>query len=425
MEVIQEQGRSILVIDDMTDSQNEYMKHMIVENAVAGLLSCKPGLFDNKKVLKYDVTNMMPVRKKYENMEMSSADISSFLVSIAEAFATGRQYLLDESYFLIDPDYIFYDLAANRFLMLYAPYEVNEDKAVNNNNKFRVLSEYLLDKVDHRDSVAVDIVYSLYKMSKESLFSLEAFCSLYCMEKTEKEVPKKVELKNVDVKTDGRETDYSTYIEETEAVKEPKGSKKNAVSWAKPVCFLVAALLLYAASGILLKGNPYSVYLLYLSLVTVSVSVVMIIANLVKLIIKAREDKEIIDVDVNVEEYWYDDGATQFFDDGATVFYDGDGTSLEEVRISWESGNVKKNQVIRKFPCILGKKYEEVDVCISDDSVSRIHASFNMKNNILYLKDLGSTNGTFVDGNRLLKNEEVKVEKGTQIRFGKVDINVV
>jgi adenylate cyclase len=58
------------------------------------------------------------------------------------------------------------------------------------------------------------------------------------------------------------------------------------------------------------------------------------------------------------------------------------------------------------------------DVVIADPSVSTMHAKLQRRETVWILTDLGSTNGTFVEGERL--TGEVPLGPGTTLRFGDV-----
>ncbi|UCG64531.1 MAG: FHA domain-containing protein, partial [Deltaproteobacteria bacterium] len=58
------------------------------------------------------------------------------------------------------------------------------------------------------------------------------------------------------------------------------------------------------------------------------------------------------------------------------------------------------------------------DICISDIGVSRHHAKFLKKNGKIFIVDLGSRHGVFVDGNKIAQGREVEIEKDTTIRVG-------
>ena len=63
-------------------------------------------------------------------------------------------------------------------------------------------------------------------------------------------------------------------------------------------------------------------------------------------------------------------------------------------------------------------------VVIADAGVSSRHAQLQWKMGALYLCDLGSTNGTFVNGEKLAPNVERKLNVGDRLRFGKLDFVV-
>lgn len=52
--------------------------------------------------------------------------------------------------------------------------------------------------------------------------------------------------------------------------------------------------------------------------------------------------------------------------------------------------------------------------------VSRCHARFERIHNRLYLRDLGSTNGTFVNGRRMSGLDIMEIGHGDQIEFGRL-----
>jgi pSer/pThr/pTyr-binding forkhead associated (FHA) protein len=54
--------------------------------------------------------------------------------------------------------------------------------------------------------------------------------------------------------------------------------------------------------------------------------------------------------------------------------------------------------------------------------VSRKHGRFVRKLDQWYVEDLGSTNGTFINGSRVPANQLTPVERGDKIRFGQIEL---
>jgi FHA domain-containing protein len=60
------------------------------------------------------------------------------------------------------------------------------------------------------------------------------------------------------------------------------------------------------------------------------------------------------------------------------------------------------------------------DLVIPDESVSTQHAKLQRREAVWILSDLGSTNGTFVDGEQI--SSDVPLSPGTLLRFGEVSV---
>jgi pSer/pThr/pTyr-binding forkhead associated (FHA) protein len=84
----------------------------------------------------------------------------------------------------------------------------------------------------------------------------------------------------------------------------------------------------------------------------------------------------------------------------------------------FRSGELKGRRVPIKVPVINIGRGDYNDVVIADPSVSTMHAKLQRREAIWILTDLGSTNGTFVEGERL--TGEVPLSPGTTLKFGDV-----
>jgi pSer/pThr/pTyr-binding forkhead associated (FHA) protein len=82
------------------------------------------------------------------------------------------------------------------------------------------------------------------------------------------------------------------------------------------------------------------------------------------------------------------------------------------------SGELKGVRLPIKVPVVNIGRGDYNDVVIADASVSTMHAKLQRRESIWMLTDLGSTNGTFVDGERL--TGEAPLSPGTTVKFGDV-----
>jgi pSer/pThr/pTyr-binding forkhead associated (FHA) protein len=84
----------------------------------------------------------------------------------------------------------------------------------------------------------------------------------------------------------------------------------------------------------------------------------------------------------------------------------------------FRSGEFKGRRLPIRVPVANIGRGDYNDVVINDASVSTMHAKLQRREAIWILSDLGSTNGTFVEGDRL--SGELALTPGTTLRFGDV-----
>jgi pSer/pThr/pTyr-binding forkhead associated (FHA) protein len=84
----------------------------------------------------------------------------------------------------------------------------------------------------------------------------------------------------------------------------------------------------------------------------------------------------------------------------------------------FRSGELKGRRLPINVPVANIGRGDYNDVVIADPSVSTMHAKLQRREAIWILTDLGSTNGTYVEGDRL--TGEVPLSPGTTLRFGDV-----
>jgi len=98
-----------------------------------------------------------------------------------------------------------------------------------------------------------------------------------------------------------------------------------------------------------------------------------------------------------------------------------------ELRLSFVIGG---KPIVRDISLEEGKRLsvgrtKENDVAIDDQSISKAHASLLLnKEGTLIVADTGSTNGTFVRGERIAYGKAVEIAEGDNLLFGLVKVDV-
>ena len=84
------------------------------------------------------------------------------------------------------------------------------------------------------------------------------------------------------------------------------------------------------------------------------------------------------------------------------------------------SGDLKGRRLPIKTPVVNIGRADFNDVVIADPSVSTSHAKLQRRDDVWVLSDLNSTNGTFLEGERL--TDEAALAPGATVRFGEVSV---
>ncbi len=77
---------------------------------------------------------------------------------------------------------------------------------------------------------------------------------------------------------------------------------------------------------------------------------------------------------------------------------------------------------LKQFPLIVGRS-EDIGLTIDSTDVSRRHAEFSCQGDDLYLRDMGSTNGTFVNHQRI--SEPTPLQGGDVVHFAHVEARLI
>jgi hypothetical protein len=81
------------------------------------------------------------------------------------------------------------------------------------------------------------------------------------------------------------------------------------------------------------------------------------------------------------------------------------------------SRSMRRGQILKIKPeAIYGRSNTKADIVINDEKISGIHARFKIKDDKFILVDLGSSNGTFVNGEQVVGNRELAQDD--EIRMG-------
>lgn len=351
-----------------------YQYCILNRGGIRCLLPCSLRYIDNKAYLYYDISSTQNLLQVFSEKKISREWMKDFLWGIRQLREELDRFLLEEANVIWNPQHLFLDLEKNDFFFLYIPYYEGE-------NGWKELMDFFVEKVSYEDEELVEFLYSMYEKTR-SLGMEYLHCQIYedfrkMEEKQESQAQKQDDklLDNQQITTEKPVWDKST-VQDT-------GNGRRGIRFFREV----------------IKNRQN----------------------------KKEEYRELLRTNINsmqgyavCEDTEYNKNEEVNFEEefGKTIY-------IEETAVTKTAGLYKTDgelvALLEKFPFVIGKKKENVDLVLNDYSVSRIHARITREDGGIYIEDVNSTNGTFKNGLRLQPYEKRKLESGDELKLGKTE----
>lgn len=357
-------------LPDRPDDQR-YQYCILTRGGIRGLLPCSLRYINGQAYLYYDITSKQNVAQLYAKQVIDREWIKDFFWSYRQVRRELGRFLLDEENILVYPEQIFQDLSSHNFIFLYLPYYGEENGNENGMMKFL---EFVLGHMDYEDEKLVECMYSMYEQYEKN-------GSVYLQEKIFEDAAQ--------LDANG---EAACALEE-ESRTEEEGSEEAGKIVSLPI--VPEELFKQEKRGLLgrLSGRRKKQEEQK--------------ASYRESMLAAMEGRAVAEKNPYEEEEY-----------GKTVYVEQteNGTVLH--KLYTPDGRVAIQ--LEKESLTIGKQKGEVDLVLEDESVSRLHARIYLENQMVYLEDLNSTNGTFKNGLRLQPYEKRRLEEDDEIRFGKI-----
>lgn len=425
--------------EDMQGS--EYQVRMILVNEIPGLLRCRLRNVDGVSYLYYEITSKQPLARIFEYRVAEGDDIRALVQAIGRTMEGIARYLLPDDGLLLDPELIYMDVETREVSFCYLPF--CEERIT---GAFRGLAEYLLKNLNHEDEQAVFWGYRLYSGTVEENYSV--YTVIQEMHgKLEKSREKRTERKSV-IKADAeKKIPVRQMMTGQEHLKKKEKRKRTAaLVFAALSCIAGCAVLaafhiltltqaggiLFLAGGIFYylcagrkekKENPGKEKKKRRRMEKVQQDSEKRNEEEKREEQKAGEQKwELRKAYIETEMGEPEEEICDFREDSGEKVYGqttllGDRITGEHPVLISRNPDIRENAIIDKEKFVIGKLKGQVDLALNLPVISRIHAGIERREEGYFLVDLNSTNGTYLNGERLEANEYRQIRTGDEIIF--------
>ena len=425
---VQDGGRNYLKSEPV--GEVDYIVGMFAHNDIPAFVPVSFKSLNLENYFCYNMNGLIPINQSFEMNKLTADRIEAFLRSIIKAAKSMEEFLLPFDRLITDEAYIYESLGKkDEFHWIYG--------IESGNATFTRLFERLLDRVDYKDDSAVKMIYSLYQAAKESegMQGVGTGGSLQRIREKAEEI-----LSAPHMSLDMRARELIRAENERNSIKRLKGIETGTEDKAcsKEIEGADSMARRYRAEAESKKARSQRVDLEDTPKAKTSLfkkrqneeksNKTMFVKSKLKKVwdylnsdIGSKPEKLVDPQAVGEDEISYNvrevkQPKIESSDNvgEATTLLTGAMISNGIYCLKPEDTN-EDNILLTEFPFFIGKSGDKTHHTIEDSTVSRFHARIDREEEELWLTDLNSTNGTFLNGIRLMPFGRMRVNKGDSI----------
>lgn len=426
---IQDGGKNYLKSDRI--SRMDYVTEMLIKNEIPSLAPARFKSLNAENYICYDMNGLISIRQSFEMSKLTAKRAESFLRSIIMVCKGMEEFLLPFNRLIIDETYIYENYGKKEeFYWIYGN-DATE-------GSFTSLFERLLDRVDYKDDRAVKMMYSMYQAAKDSEEIINkdiGGSSLFKIKEKAEEILS-APYKNLDVRAKelimmenkqammeksvyDRDTEPDIYeenkkmrtdVEKQDLLKGRFNSKKIVKEKEiKEKAIKEKAVKDKQAKGNTMdkKFNMKSKFKQVWDYLNADIGSKPVKEENMPVAVEEEMPYNLREIKSRVVEKREVEYNPTTLLTGAMI---GNGIyCLKSEELNDE------NILLTEFPFFIGKSGEKTNHRIEDSTVSRFHARIDKEEDDLWLTDLNSTNGTFLNGIRMLPYDRVRISRGDSV----------
>ena len=425
---VQDGGRNYLKSEPV--GEVDYIVGMFAHNDIPAFVPVSFKSLNLENYFCYNMNGLIPINQSFEMNKLTADRIEAFLRSIIKAAKSMEEFLLPFDRLITDEAYIYESLGKkDEFHWIYG--------IESGNCTFTRLFERLLDRVDYKDDSAVKMMYSLYQAAKESegMQGVSTGGSLQRIREKAEEI-----LSAPHMSLDMRARELIRAENERNSIKRLKGIETvtGDKACSKEIEGADSMARRYRAEAESKKSRSQRVDIEDTPKAKLSLfkkrqkeeksDKTMFVKSKLKKVwdylnadIGSKPEKLVDlqavgenEISYNVREVKQPKIEASDNADEATTLLTGAMISNGIYCLKPEDTN-EDNILLTEFPFFIGKSGDKTHHTIEDSTVSRFHARIDREEEELWLTDLNSTNGTFLNGIRLMPFGRMRVNKGDSI----------
>lgn len=387
----------------------DYRVEMLLQNRPKGLLAMEFRQMDEESWLYCRIGGVQSLRQCLEKERLGEAALRRFFGTVEQVCRSMEEYLLPFEGLVLDPAHIYVRTGGLR--EFYWTYGAGES-----GGSAEALLEYLLDHIDYNDRECVRLLYFLYQEYRNREGGIEGVreCWKLAQGQQENAFKENMLLKMADTEKNVRQTERTGRSErqgqgQQEAEYFQTGRRIQKEEKHRGMSERLREMLREKLSIRIPEGLKRNLPFRAASFAEESFQEKFPKEKLLK--------EKFFKEEFSTEEYPAEKMPAEGYPQSTpTVLLTGGMTSGGIYCLKARTVT-EEDILLTEYPFFIGKDDKSVDRQISDSFVSRFHARIDREGEEILLMDLNSTNGTFLNRERLVPYEARKLAEGDSVIF--------
>lgn len=378
-----------------------FCERILQENEIPGLLFCQFRMMDGTLYFYYEISGKRTLSQIFQKRKIGGEEMRQILAALKKLEQETERYLLDFKKLILLPEYLYADFDIKQLYVVYYPdYE--------GDGSLEAIGNFLIEHVDYQEAEAVELAYSFQQRIMEENVNLEFVVDELLREKERKkqdaficEVEGSVNAEeDMDADVSDSEVYEAKVFNRVKASLENSLKKKERWSLGELVWVQKIREFLQTISFFKKREKKKSVE-----------------DRKEKKLRERKEEKYIFETEVN---YGNETEFPSFYSavkgsEETQLFSSGEEKEIHS--LIYQGRGTAHDLELVVFPYIIGKSEKGIDGRLQEPTISRIHSQLDFLNDTYYITDLNSTNGTFLNGERLCPNVRTELTVGDRIQF--------
>lgn len=428
-------NKSKLILSDFNSDNfsQSYLVKMLINNNISGLLPTELNMLNSTAMLSYDITSKHSVASVLENKKADYSIFSSIMQGLHKLCCTLDDFMLDNCYLLLSPEYIFFDGSMQQTYFCYCP-------VCENNNiysftlQLKLFLEYIISKLNYDDINCVAYVYSLHQKCIDDILCTDDLIFI------SKEVSSDIHTDNFqDTASDNISDNMMTPPVNSLCTNDLQFTSSDDIfineSPLSLICGLPAGtFFILALLGILSAFTIiFGLYIFFIKKaaspalsIFICMSGPILLLLFIPSVLRKRTGKNSSPsppsealysanhASEDLSSYDLKNYSSHAMPIGETLLINNSHT-LAVPHLLYNGNDLGEDIELSEFPFTIGKLPDSVNYIMDNPLISRIHARFYLKEDCYYIEDLNSSNGTYVNNVPLSPHTLTEIHDGDYI----------